>query len=247
MNRVQGEHTSPEMEGNHMIDTVESDYYRLNLERTQHFFHILEKHYDSILAGRFGAEQAERLVREVKRLYPVVVKRLPYIGSDENYLTQALVGTVPALTLFHVLKTLDEIDRPARDAGSIYLEAISRAFGNNEMGSPEELRERGAVMFTDEVSVGMRSMADRSQEKRYEGDFVYSYVPGDGAEFDFGLDFTECAVCKFFEKEGATELTPYMCQYDFIESRFCHTGLSRTMTLADGHDRCDFRYKRGQT
>jgi hypothetical protein len=139
---------------------------------------------------------------------------------------------------------MDEIDRPARDAGTIYLEAISRAFENNDMGSPEELRERGAMMFTEEVFTGMRSMAENSQSKKYDGDFVYRYVPGNGADFDFGLDFTECAVCKFFEREEAQALTPYMCQYDFIESRFCQTGLSRTKTLADGHGMCDFRYKK---
>ena len=46
--------------------------------------------------------------------------------------------------------------------------------------------------------------------------------------------------------QGAAEVAPYFCLNDFILSRAEGTGLSRAHTLAQGHDRCDFRYKKGR-
>jgi hypothetical protein len=40
--------------------------------------------------------------------------------------------------------------------------------------------------------------------------------------------------------------TPQNWRQDFIASELEGTGLVRTMTLADGADRCDFRYKKGR-
>jgi hypothetical protein len=76
--------------------------------------------------------------------------------------------------------------------------------------------------------------------------WVWSFVEGDGAEFDFGTDITECAIKKFLCAQGADELTPYLCRIDFAVSRAFGMGLSRTMTIAEGGEKCDFRYKRGR-
>ena len=92
----------------------------------------------------------------------------------------------------------------------------------------------------------MKKEAKRSQKRQYPEDFVFNYVEGDGKEFDFGMDFTECAVCKFFHSQGADEFTPFVCLYDFPVSRLTNSGLVRTMTLAEGAEKCTFRYKRGR-
>jgi hypothetical protein len=227
-----------------MIDSSRSTYYLENLEQFLGFYDILERQYGVILAYRFGKEKGDLIIAKMKGTYRELMGRLTFIGSDDNYLTQALVGTVPALALYKVLLEMKETENPAETAGTIYLEAIERAFQSQEMGMPSELQERGAMMFSPGVYSGMRKMAENSQQKKYDGDFVYHFIEGNGSDFDFGFDFTECAVCKFFHKENADELTPYMCRYDFIESRACNTGLMRTKTLAEGQDRCDFRYKK---
>jgi predicted ArsR family transcriptional regulator len=72
-----------------------------------------------------------------------------------------------------------------------------------------------------------------------------NYVDGDGWEFDYGVDYIECASCKFLEAEGALELAPYVCAVDKPASELLGWGLTRTMTLADGADKCDFRFKKG--
>ena len=91
----------------------------------------------------------------------------------------------------------------------------------------------------------LKLWAEESQKRRYPDDFVLNYVEGDGKTFDFGIDYTECAICKFWRKQGAEEMLPYICLVDFLSSELItKTGLVRSMTLAEGFERCDFRFKR---
>jgi len=75
---------------------------------------------------------------------------------------------------------------------------------------------------------------------------VCTFVEGDGETFDYGLDVTECGICKFYHAQGADELAPYMCLSDYVVSRAFGRGLVRYKTIAEGAEVCDFRYKQGR-
>lgn len=85
-----------------------------------------------------------------------------------------------------------------------------------------------------------------TQLRRYPGDWVADYLEGDGGEFDYGLDITECGICKFYHQQGADELAPYLCLSDYVLSDALGRGLVRCQTLAEGDPVCDFRFKRGR-
>ncbi len=53
------------------------------------------------------------------------------------------------------------------------------------------------------------------------------------------------ALLRAARAEGALELAPYVCSVDKVASEMLGWGLVRTTTLAEGGDRCDFRFKRG--
>lgn len=76
-------------------------------------------------------------------------------------------------------------------------------------------------------------------------DYVFNFVEGDGQTFDYGVYYLECASCKFLAKQGAPELAPYLCLVDILYSKALGWGLTRTMTLAEGAERFDFRFKKG--
>jgi hypothetical protein len=91
----------------------------------------------------------------------------------------------------------------------------------------------------------LKKRATESQARTYPGGYVLTFVEGDGHNFDYGIDYTECASCKFLSAQGASELAPYVCAVDRIASEMLGWGLCRTMTIAQGGDTCDFRFKRG--
>ncbi len=70
-------------------------------------------------------------------------------------------------------------------------------------------------------------------------------IEGDGKEFDYGLDVTECLAVKCFPKHDAEEFVPYLCPFDYPRSDALGLGLVRTMELAQGDEKCDFRFKWG--
>jgi hypothetical protein len=75
---------------------------------------------------------------------------------------------------------------------------------------------------------------------------VLTFVEGDGKSFDFGVDYTECGIVKYYRAQNADELAPYLCLGDFPLSQVLGTGLVRTTTLARGGPWCDFRFKNGR-
>jgi hypothetical protein len=92
-----------------------------------------------------------------------------------------------------------------------------------------------------------RRRAPLSQERRYAGDWVFEYVEGDGETFDWGRDYVECGIVKFLHSQGADELTPYLCLTDYALFGALGVELKRTMTLAEGCEKCDFRFKKGES
>ena len=71
------------------------------------------------------------------------------------------------------------------------------------------------------------------------------YLIGDGEGFDWGVDYVSCGNYEFMKQQGAEEFAPYVCLSDMALGEALGWGLTRTQTLADGCDRCDFRFKQG--
>jgi len=67
-------------------------------------------------------------------------------------------------------------------------------------------------------------------------------LPGEGR----GLDHTECGIVKYLTREGAPELARYLCWVDYPVFAAMRVKLIRTETIAQGCQRCDFRFSRGQ-
>ena len=74
---------------------------------------------------------------------------------------------------------------------------------------------------------------------------MIDFIEGDGVTFDYGVDYIECASCKFLTQQGAPEIAPYLCPVGILFSEALGWGLTRTTTLAEGAEVCDFRFKKG--
>lgn len=92
---------------------------------------------------------------------------------------------------------------------------------------------------------GRLKWAKESKKRTYENDWVVEVLPG-GAVFDLGYDYLECGICKLCRDEGCPELARYLCRMDFVLAELMGMELMRTTTIAEGGERCDFRYRRKQ-
>ncbi len=99
-------------------------------------------------------------------------------------------------------------------------------------------------MFSSLVKKMARKRALKGQQIK-TGDFETRLVVRDGKNFDFGVDYVACGNYKFVQDQGAEEFAPYVCMSDIALGDAMGWGLIRTETLADGGERCDFRFKKG--
>ena len=83
--------------------------------------------------------------------------------------------------------------------------------------------------------------AEETRRRRGENNWVVDVLPK-CAEYDLGYDYHECGICKLCRDEGCFELAKYLCKLDYVIADMMNVKLARTTTLADGGDKCDFRY-----
>ena len=103
-------------------------------------------------------------------------------------------------------------------------------------------------IFSEEYLNEERIRADNSKLNKYPGDWVSDFIKGDGKTFTFGVDYSGCGVYKFYKSQGAEHFMPLVCIADYARARAYGYGLTRTQTIGNGADICDFRYiKDGST
>jgi hypothetical protein len=191
-----------------------------------------------VAISRYGERFAETVLVGARREYESLIPQLPYIGGRQNPLTPIMVSAGMFLALYRMMKAQG---KEVEEIGAFVYEGVERAYG---LLPRFALYIYGGLSFTEHHRRKEHRLALESQKRRYAGDWVYSVVEGDGKSFDYGLDFVECAICKFFHVQEADEFAPYMCRLDFIMSERMGLGLVRTTTIAEGGEKCDFRYRR---
>jgi hypothetical protein len=193
------------------------------------------------LTARFGAELAGQMLETTTPEFERLIPEIPYVGGSANSFTELMIQSASLLALYRVLQqhgqTTEEIGavvrRMAEDWASRYPRPVRALLGRLYLS--RFWRER------------TRRKAQASQQRHYPGEFVYEVVEPNGHEFEWGVNYLECGVVKFFKAQNAQPLTPYMCILDYLLFPSIGIDLQRTQTLAQGCTHCDFRFRRGQT
>ncbi len=220
-----------------MAYPIDKEYYIRKKPELLDKFEVDVKFWTPLILKQYGEIQAYKILLEARQNFEILIPQIPYIGGDENTFTKNLIDSVRYLALYQAMK---KYGKKAEEAGKIiyegYLKKNSRTqppIPPSQRLTPEQQKERG------------REGAEKSQERRYPGDYVYTYIIGDGKEFDYGFDFTECASLKLYHAHSADEFLPYYCYLDFVAGKVRGFGFTRTMTLHEGHGKCNHRFKVG--
>lgn len=216
-------------------------YYAAKLDRLMADFRAAVDHAAPVIERIVGAGAMAEATRRFEDAYRVVVAELPYVGGDDGRMTPFFERGLSLLAIGRVLRAdgveQGRIGRAMMAVFKGYLaplpEAERQALGRQFM-SPENLRY-------------LEEQAAWSRTKEHPEDFVYSIVhpddPEDGGDFDFGVDYHECGLCKFCRSHGDDDLLPHICAVDFESYGLRGIHLERTTTLASGAERCNFRFK----
>lgn len=68
--------------------------------------------------------------------------------------------------------------------------------------------------------------------------------PNETFGLGYGIDILECGICKLFQKHEMGMYAKILCEVDEITTAHAGLQLIRTGTIANGAEKCDFRYRR---
>lgn len=214
-----------------------TNYYLKRINKYRKRFGRLFKSSDKILPKYLDVSLAKNVKEETFQEFKVILSRLPYIGGDKNQLTFTFVSSALALAYIRVL---EKKNLPPKTIGVILNKVYEDVFKSLPGIVKWWLRWYSlSPLYQNKL----KAFAKELQLRQYPDNWVMEFVEGDGVNFDFGYNYIECAILKFYRKESAEQYMPYVCATDFAASNALRTGLYRTRTLAYGCETCDFRHK----
>jgi L-2-amino-thiazoline-4-carboxylic acid hydrolase-like protein len=223
-------------------DTKSSaNYYLLHREQMLKDFNDTNEGADQWLTSKYGEKIARTITRDAREKFNNLLPLLPDVGGDRNIMIEEISIVAWYVAYYHPMKShgvsAEEVGRMIYDLYSVSLQQIPEA----------KALADGAEKFTSEYITRIKKWAAWTRKKEYPANWVVAFVSGEGRDFDYGYDYTECALVKYLKAHGAGEVAPYVCLTDFIRSRTYGTGLRRSKTLAQGDNVCNFRYKKSRT
>lgn len=214
------------------------DFYTHQTTKLLKDFDRLVRKVKKPIIARYGDERSKEMIVRVREEYRRLIPVLPYVGGEQPF-TQFVISSGWFLAFFRVMQAHGE---QVRDTGELAYQ-LSRLYLERVPGFARHLL--GSMSFSPGYLTKLRQRAEESQKHPYPRGYVYNFVEGDGVNFDYGVDYHQCATWTLFQEQGAAELTPYLCACDYLYSEMLGWGLTRTTTLGEGGQVCDFRFKRG--
>ena len=213
------------------------------MERFERFLMIIKSHLHPL----FSDQKTEELLAQMRNEHKILYSQLPYLGTRKSSLLFLLIDSTSLLAVMRALEkegmSLNEIGKLCFD----YYETIAKIWRSSQDSGKTNITSlllSKDYIFQEEFIMGQKIYSKESQAKKYPEGYVYEHVEGDGETFDYGVNFLECAVYKFFKKQDAERFVPFICIYDFVMARAAGYGFTRTQTIWNGAPFCDFRYSR---
>ncbi len=215
------------------------EYWDVNKNKLMDDFALIINPAREFIGEKLSPEETAAVAKEAKVNYEALLPQVPYIGGDDNQLTEVLYMSAAGLALYQAMKAHgQDVD----EAGRVIYRVMDKLFTFSDPMMSAHLRNPTGKVEQDSYRV----IEKWTSKSPYPGDWKMTFVEGDGVNFDFGVDYTECGVVKFYKANGAFDLAKYMCLGDFPISRSTGTGLVRTTTIGSGGPKCDFRFKAGR-
>ncbi len=197
-----------------------------------------EKYYKRILHQYFPQSKIEQLLNEARVEFEKLLPQLPYIGGEANPLGGGFIAASWSLPFY---RGLEKAGWSLYEIAKMSYEKMEHDI---ESKSSDKKRNVRKFYFSPQMRLVEIERAKVSKSGKYPADWVSEYVEGDGKDFDFGIDFIECAICKFLKPRDALKYVPIFCLGDYATYRAFGIGFKRTQKIISGAPFCDFRFKK---
>jgi hypothetical protein len=216
-----------------------ANYYLARKAKLQKSFSRVLKRLRRPLLSRYDEAITDLILADSAREFEAIIPELPYIGGKKNGATPIIIVAGWSVAFLRAMK---KHGKTAEEVGTISHETMEEFLRL----CPGFLRRLAGRAFAWYAPRRLGRMALESQKRIYPGDWVFRVTPGDGRDFDFRAEYSECGVCKTYRALDAEELLPYCCFADLAMSRAVQLGIVFEKTIGTGSDACVGHFKRGR-
>ncbi|MBT3274126.1 MAG: hypothetical protein HN368_13295 [Spirochaetales bacterium] len=214
------------------------NYYSSNSSRMMKEFNAVYNIARKALLAHFIHAEIDDLESASERVYINLFTTLPFIGGRRNSET---INIIMGAIVVAIILPLTQEDLTERNIGKI----IHDSFVGYFQSRPKMIRMFLGKFATSHYFINrMRKGIDENAKAEYEDNFQLENIDLAGAAFDFGYNYTKCALLKIFSDNGVEEYLKYVCLGDYTLFTSIGVGFTRTQTIAHGAPICDFRFKR---
>ena len=185
----------------------------------------------------FGENEMDDILAEMRQSFTDIIPDMPYIG-EANFHLLWFIPNSEKLAEYLVVRNYGV---SKKEYSNLHLTQAARDL----LAMPEEeLIFAGQMNFGYRTERLMSTWALWSQFRTYPEDYIYRFRKGDGVDFDWGMDYTQCSNVILYKKYDVLDLLlPLVCTMDDLAGSAMRTGYRRTKQLATGDPMCDLRWK----
>jgi hypothetical protein len=199
-----------------------------------------KKHFEGEIQRRFAADSAH-IVREIDARYKAVHPDVAFARTSSNPVDRRLefcaylLATIQALEARQMQRS--EIREICIAIAESYVRPVN-ALHKWIKGLPAKL------IGTPLVALVIPLLAAKAGKKGHPDGFLVQIVTASAETngLGFGFDILECGICSLFQKHGALEYVPLLCEIDLLTTSMAGLKLIRAGTIATGAAKCDFRF-----
>lgn len=201
-----------------------------------------KRHFRKILTRKFP-ELYDSILQDTENRYWQISKDTNFSKKSTNPLDKRL--DLMAYFLATIL-TLRENRFDFQIIKSVCME-IALEFVRPKNGLQKWLKKLPPKLIDTQLSrLFLKRMHKKIGRKGHEDGFRAELITDKKETYGlgYGIDILECGICKLFSKYKAQEYTSILCEVDKITSNLAGLELIRKGTIANGADKCDFRFKK---
>jgi hypothetical protein len=200
------------------------------------------KYFKKIIIQKYP-EKGAAILLETDRQYLIVSNDTVFSKTSGNPIDKRLDFTAYFLAFIQVL------DNKGFDYESIKRTCLEITY---EYVRPKNGFQRGLkrlpLKFLNLGLAGpLLKILDRKINRKGHADGFLAKIITDRKEtygLGYGFDILECGICKLFNKHNLNKYSSILCEVDKFTSGLAGLELVRTGTIANGAEKCDFRFKR---
>ena len=174
----------------------------------------------------FTEDEIDMLRDKSERAYLDLFPELPYVGGNKSTST---INIIMGAIVLSMVRPLEDTPLTKHQIGKTIFETFEGYF----RAKPRLIQRLIGKLVTSSIGARrLKKQIEKSSQRLYEDDFVTEYVDPAGKDFEFGYDYTECALHRFFAKHDAAEYLRYICLGDYALFRSLSIGFFRTQVLS---------------